>query len=170
MYDVKELINRMKTVANINSNVKLAEILNVSYNTFNTWLKRHKLPQDVLYNFCIKYKCSLDYLIFNKNDSYSLLNFQKTAETASNTDDSFSNYLFYGTYEPLNIKPGQNLKLNSTLLHSGAYYLIKVNSTCFIAKVDINPFENIAYIRANHFSKELPLKEFINIKLGLILI
>ena len=170
MYDVKELINRMKTVANINSNVKLAEILNVSYNTFNTWLKRHKLPQDVLYNFCIEYKCSLDYLIFNKNDSYSLLNFQKTAETENKTDDSFLNHLFYGTYEPLNIKPGQNLKLNGTLLHSGAYYLIKVNSIYLIAKVDINPFENIAFIKANNFSKELPLKEFINIKIGLILI
>jgi len=166
MYDVKDLINRMKTIADIDSNVKLANLLNVSYNTFNTWLKRHKLPQEVLYNFCIKYNCSFDYLFIGNQDNHNL--FDNTNINNYQKDEEIVKYTFFGQCNSLNITSGQVLELNTTLLHSSAYYLLQLNSVYFIAKVYINPFDNIALIKTDNYSKNLSIEEFNKIKIGLI--
>jgi len=159
MYDVKEVINRMKIIANISSNINLAKSLNVSYNTFNTWLKRKKLPQEIIFSFCKKYNCSLDYLLLNKK-------FNDNKESNSNISDYEVKY--YGNYDTLNITYGQLLKISPTLLHSNGLYLLKMNEVFFIAKISFNPFEDKVFVTNDNINIKISFEKFVEINQGLI--
>ncbi len=153
MYNVKILIDKMKQISNVKTNTDLAKELNVSYNTLNTWLKRGKLPQEVIFNFANKHNASLDFLLLDTNiekQENSLFSSNLTSKKQNITTDINSNiqeYIFYGEYEPLNIKPGDILELNSTLLHSNGHYLLKYNDVYFIARVIINVYTNKAIVK-----------------------
>ena len=162
MYNIKEVIERMKKVANISSNASLARLLNISYNTLNTWIKRNKLPQEVLIEFAKKFNTSLDYLIFGhiEPDEIEKIEDQKITNEIE--------FIYYGEYEPLNITINSKLKLNSTLLHSGAYYLLKQNDIYYIAKAYFNPFEENVLIKTSFFEKTIKKDIFLQYKIGLI--
>ena len=162
MYNIKDIINRMKKVANIESNAALARELNVSYNTLNTWIKRNKFPQEILISFVKKYSTSLDYLIFGCNEQETNC-LSKTNEFKENNE-----YIYYGEFEPLNINRASKLVLDSTLFHSGAFYLLLQKSVYYIAKVYFNPFESTATIKTPYFNTTIKQEEFLKYNLGLI--
>jgi len=168
MYDIKELIDNMKEIAKISTNIELAKLLNISYNTLNTWIKRKKIPQEVILSFCEKYKCSLDYLIYNKNIDTTLFDIQISNEKEANytTKEEVEEFTFYGVYEALNIKPGSTFRLHKELYVTPAYYLLHKDSITFIALVEIDPFNKEVYL--NDFNQRLHLEEFKTINLGLI--
>ena len=167
LYDIKELINKMRDISNANSNVKLANILNVSYNTLNTWIKRAKLPQDVLIEFANKYNCSLDYLILNKQEQNTLTNNKTTLFNNAEPQEN-KKIRYYGSFPALNISNGATLTLNKDSLHSNAYYLLKKDNIFFIAKVNFNVFSKQATVILSDYIKELTLEEFNLLNQGLI--
>jgi len=167
LYDIKELIDKMRYLSNADSNVKLANFLNVSYNTLNTWIKRGKLPQDILIEFAKKHNCSLDYLVLNKEEQNTLSSNKTTL--LNNTELLINNiFTYYGSFFALNINNGAKLILDTDTLHSNAYYLLKKDNIYFIAKVNLNIFTNRATIILNDYIKELPIEEFNLLKQGLI--
>jgi hypothetical protein len=171
MYDIKELIERMKSIANITTNVQLAQIFNVSYNTLNTWIKRKKLPQEQIIQFCEKYSCSLDFLIFNKERPTPSSLFTQTETTPTNSDtktqiEESYDYKFKGIYEPLQIEPGDRVTLNKDALVTPAYYLINKDGIELITLVRIDPFRKIVEVPEYNYS--LTLEQFQNINQGLI--
>ena len=176
MYNIKDLIDKMKLVAKLKTNIDLANELSVSYNTLNTWLKRKKLPQEVIINFAKKYNVSLDYLLLNKefsnNEADNLFNSCSDANikaTHNNIDNTVDKFHYYGDYEPLNIKNGDILELNSALFHSNGHYLLKSNDIYFIAKVIINIFENsVKIITSDNYSNTIDLSTFKSYNQGLI--
>jgi len=177
MYDVKDLIEKMKLAANINTNTDLAKELNVSYNTLNTWLKRKKLPQEVILNFANRYNISLDYLLLNKklhedsrNSLFSTMPDENSENNTPATNDKrLISFTFYGEYEPLNIKPGNILELDSTLLHSNGHYLLKYDDIFFIAKVVLNIYTNRAtVITSDNSQNYIDINSFKAHKIGII--
>ena len=163
MYDIKEVIHRLKKVANLDSNIQLAHILNVSYNTLNTWIKRAKIPQEHLLEFCNKYNVSLDYILFNQK---SQLNIKENSTSTLFNNNTFK---YFGTFNQLNIKSGSILTLNKESIHSNAYYLIKKNNIFAIYQVEadlINDTLNI--INLDNTKSAISLEEFNKINLGMI--
>jgi len=151
MYNIKDIIKRMKQISNIESNANLARNLNVSYNTFNTWLKRNKFPQETIIEFAKRYNTSLDYLIFGKDNN-------------NNRD-----FIFYGQYEQLNIYPGSKLNIDKNILHSNGYYLIKQRDIYYIAQAFFNPFTKIVTLKTPEFTRTIKEEDFNNINIGLII-
>ena len=166
MYNIKDIITRMKHIANIQSNADLARDFNVSYNTFNTWLKRDKFPQEIILDFANRYNVSLDFLIFGKRK-----NSQNSNENLSSTKniEISKEFIFYGRYEPLNISPKNKLNLDANILHSSGYYLIKQREIYYIAQVFFNPFEQTVTLKTSQFAYTLKEEEFYNINIGLII-
>jgi len=157
MYEIKEVIKRLKEIAKVNSNIELAKIFNVSYNTFNTWLKRSKLPQEVIIEFAKKYNASLDYIVFGKNSN--LFEFKN-----HNNNNNKNEFIYYGEFKKLNIKPGAKLKLDTTALFSNGYYLLFKNGIYTIKKCKIDIFLNLVTID----DKKITILEFKEINKGLI--
>ena len=177
MYDVKDLIEKMKLAANIKTNTDLAKELNISYNTLNTWLKRKKLPQEVILDFSGKYNISLDYLLLNtKSHKYSnnslfnaTIDEKNKINTPANNDKGLISFIFYGEYEPLNIKPGNILELDSALLHSNGHYLLKYDDIYFIAKVILDIYSNRStVITSNESQNNIDIDSFKAHKIGII--
>ena len=163
MYNIKEVVTRMKQVANIQSNADLARDFNVSYNTFNTWLKRDKFPQEIILDFANRYNTSLDYLIFGKNSHNSNENLLSIENIETGKE-----FIFYGQYEPLNILPKSKLKLDPNILHSSGHYLIKQRDIYYIAQAFFNPFEETVTLKTAQFTYTIKEEEFYNICIGLI--
>lgn len=172
MYDVKTLIEKMKTIANIKSNIELASLLNVSYNTLNTWIKRHKLPQEVLIDFCNQYSCSLDFLVLNQNSTTTSPSPTAASATikkqvaTTKEESAIDTFTFWGSYKELNIKPGDTIELSKSTMHSLAYYLLYKESIYCICQVFINPFKHLATLI--DYDTTLTIEEFNTINLGLI--
>jgi len=171
IYDIQEVIKKMKVISNISTNVALANLLKVSYNTLNTWIKRGKIPQEVLLDFCNTYQCSLDNLLLNRKDKYPLL---FTINSNKNINKSHINKLqsrerivFYGEYKPLNIRAGTEIEIDKSLNYSYAYYLLFKENIYFLSQVVLNPFKERAYI--NEYDIEISLKEFNEIKIGVLI-
>jgi hypothetical protein len=156
MQDIKIVIQKLKEIAKLNSNIELANYLNISYNTLNTWIKREKIPQEVLINFCIKNSCSLDYLLLDKE-------FKTTLFSTSNTNskDSFE---FYGSIKELDIKGKTILKLEKNIYHNGAYYLIYSNDIYYVKEVYFNILDSKVTID----NTTIDINKFKDINLGLI--
>jgi len=158
MYDIKQVISKLKLIANLHSNIELSSILNISYNTLNTWIKREKIPQEVLIEFCKKFNCSLDYLLLDKKNNINLFSENKTEKS--------NNYYYYGAFNDT-IKPGSKLELIKDLYHNNGYYLILLNKVYFIAKV-IFDIDNNATIYINNEEKTFSFNDFCTISKGLI--
>ena len=62
MYDVKEVIKKLKEVSNSKNNVELAEKMEVGYDTLKAWIKRKTIGSsfDIIYKFCENNNYSLD--------------------------------------------------------------------------------------------------------------
>ena len=165
LYDIKELIEKMKHLSNTSTNIALAKLLDVSYNTLNTWIKRGKIPQEVLLGFCTRYNCSLDYLLIGKVSEPPTL-FSESSNSTTKDDENKSTFKFLGIYTPLNIAPGDTLSINKEAKYSPAYYLLLKDSIYFISKVNINPFLNSATLE--DYGVQITLNEFDDINLGLI--
>ena len=159
MYNVKVLVDKMKQIAKLKTNTDLAKELDVSYNTLNTWLKREKLPQEVILNFASNHNASLDFLLLESStlEKEEEALFSPTITTittnkqniTTNSNNHTKYFIYYGEYEPLNIKPGDKLELDSALLHSNAHYLLKYDDIYFIAKVIIDIYTNKATVIAS---------------------
>ena len=176
MYNVKVLIEKMKQMAKLKTNTDLAKELDVSYNTLNTWLKREKLPQEIILNFANKYSASLDFLLLESSihkkqegDLFNSTFTQNKQNTTKELNNCTNTFIFYGDYEPLNIKPGATLELNSTLLHSDGHYLLKYDDIYFIAKVILDAYSNKAtIITCNNSQKNIESTSFKSHKIGII--
>ena len=165
LYDIKELIEKMKHLSNTSTNIALAKLLDISYNTLNTWIKRGKIPQEVLLEFCTRYNCSLDYLLLGKVSEPPTL-FSESSNSTTRGDDNKSTIKFFGSYSPLSIEPGDTLSINKEAKYSPAFYLLLKDSIYFISKVNINPFLNSATLE--DYKVQISLNEFDDINLGLI--
>ncbi len=155
MYEIKSVIERMKKTAQISSNIELAKVLNVSYNTLNTWIKREKLPQEIIFQFCSKYNISCDELLFNKKQSAN-----------QNNSPTFT---YYGFHKELNIHFKAKLLLSKDSLFNNTFYLLEKEKIFFIAKVIFNPFYKKCQIEFEKNCYEITLDEFRNINHGLII-
>ncbi len=160
MYSAKELIGRMRKIAGLDSNIELARYFKVSYNTLNTWLKRNKLPQEVILEFAKKNGCSLDYLIFNKVNSISSI---KNKEEPKITE-----FPYFGEYEPLKIGLNSVIKLDTDKIFSGGYYLCEIDNIIFIAQAKFDPFNKTVLLKNSTFEKKITMEKFNTIKKGLI--
>ena len=162
MTNIKDLINKIKTVAKVSSNIELANYFNISYNTLNTWIKRGKIPQDILLDFCIKNNCSLDYLLLEKQTN-NLFEYNDT-----NSDTNSYSFTYYGKVKELNIEQKAKLILDKNLLHNNGYYLTYLNTIYFIVNVEFDLFNITALLKYKDKFKKLTIKEFKDINLGLI--
>ena len=170
MYDIKDVISKMKQIANIDSNANLARLLNVSYNTLNTWIKRDKLPQEVILSFCREYNCSIDYLLLEKNSQASL--FSNSNENSKSTPkNSLYNFKYYGKIKENQISEFINLTVNKSYLHSNGYYLINKNNIYKICICNFDLFNNIVYLKDINMDLEhkITYEEFKSINKGLII-
>ena len=143
----------MKQAIDATSNIELANYLQVSYNTLNTWMKRGKIPQEILFDFCSKNNLSCDELISNKTPSTS----------------KYYELIYYGSYKELNINFKAKLQLTKEKLFNNAYYLLKKEDIFFIAKVSFNPFYKECQIELNEENFKLSLEEFNTLNQGLII-
>ena len=172
MYDIKEVINKMKQIANIDSNASLARKLNISYNTLNTWIKRHKLPQEVILSFCKEYNCSLDYLLLEDNTNPTLFNSnQKDSIEKKNSNETSEiyNFIYYGSIDnEQSFNKPLNLTINTTLIHSNSYYLLNKENIYLVAKCSFDIFDNIVYIENENITHKISLDNFKEINRGLI--
>ena len=166
LYDIKKLIEKMKSISNTSTNIALAKLLDISYNTLNTWIKRGKIPQEVLLEFCTRYDCSLDYLLLDRVGEPPTLFSSSNNKSTTKNGNNKSTVKFYGIYPPLNIKPGDSISINKEAKHSPAFYLLLKDNIYFISKVNINPFLKSALIE--DYGVQISLKEFNNINFGLI--
>ncbi len=163
MYNIKEVIKKMKNVLNIDSNIELANYLKVSYNTLNTWIKRGKIPQEVIYDFCQNNSCSFDYLLIDKPKSTLQL---KNKDENSDNEIKFKYYAFC---DELNIPFGSTLYLSPTLTISNGFYLLKSNNIYTLLRCKIDIFNNKATIYdKNSILTTLDIQEFNSIKVGLL--
>jgi hypothetical protein len=167
MYDIKKVINKMKQIANIDSNASLARLLNISYNTLNTWIKRHKLPQEVILSFCKKYNCSLDYLLLEDNNNPTLF-INNTIKNNNETSEIYS-FIYYGDIKnEQNFNKPLELTINTTLMHSNSYYLLNKENIYLVAKCSFDIFDNIVYIENENITHKISLDNFKEINRGLI--
>ena len=165
MYDIKDLIQKMKIAAGVNSNVELSNILNISYNTLNTWIKRKKLPQDVIFNFAKKYNLSLDYLIFDKKET--LLSAQNLKKVKDEKTEN-TNFKYFGVIDEFNINYS-TLQIDTTpLLYDNGLYLLLIDKIYLIVKATFDPFNKEVLIKNNHLEKKLTLSQFLSYKKALI--
>ena len=159
MYNIKDVIIKLKQIANIDSNINLAKELNVSYNTLNTWIKRGKLPQEVIISFCKKYNCSLDYLLLDKNQNSN-----------KDTIDKKNIFTFYGYCEKLDSSFKKlNLTLQKDILHSGGIYLLEKNSIFLLVQAFFDPFSNIVKLNNKTLDITLSIEEFKKYNQGLVI-
>ena len=70
MYDIKRVIDKIKQIANLKSNADLARLLNISYNTLNTWIKRNSIPFNVITCVSQEFNISLNWLFLNVGAMY----------------------------------------------------------------------------------------------------
>ena len=158
----------MKKIAKLSSNAELARVLDVSYNTFNTWLKRSKLPQEVLISFCKRFDCSLDYLILDKNQCIKPNNTNEKTPQDSYVQDNIYTYRYYGKLFGIENSSFIDLTINKALMHTDANYLLNINDIYFVAFVSFDIFNNIAKVKYNNKEKDLSISEFKEINRGLI--
>ena len=164
MYNVKDVIDKMKKILNINSNIELANFLKVSYNTLNTWIKRGKIPQEVIYDFCQKQNCSFDYLLTNKNE-LTIISGEK--EKDINSEITFKYYAFY---DDLDIPFGATLYLSPTLTISNGIYLLKDKDIYLLAKCKIDIFNNkVTITEKEKIIATIDIDKFNKIKVGLLI-
>ena len=167
MYDIKEVISKMKLIANVDSNIALANLLDISYNTLNTWIKRSKLPQEILISFCKKYNCSLDYLLLNKKEEQNLFKTKQQTDNLNNAQNTEYSFIYYGKidgFESLKLK----LVINKKLLHSNALYLLKKNNIYIVASCSFDIFNNIVSIDSNNLKHTTSIDNFYKLNQGLI--
>jgi len=165
MYNIKDVIDKMKKILNINSNIELANYLKVSYNTLNTWIKRGKIPQETIYDFCQKQNCSFDYLLTNKNEP-TLIPKDDYKEN-NNSEITFKYYAFYNDFD---IPYGATLYLSPTLTISNGIYLLKDKNIYLLAKCKIDIFnDKVTIIEKEKTISTIDLSKFNNIKKGLLI-
>ncbi len=64
------IIERLMTYFNVSQSKDLSDLLEVNYATFSTWIRREKIPYELLIALCIKRDISLDWLLAGvKNDN-----------------------------------------------------------------------------------------------------
>lgn len=70
MYDIKIVIDNLKSVSNCKSNVELAKNIGVGYDTLKAWIRRKTIGSsfDIIYKFCAENDYSLDYVFNLQND------------------------------------------------------------------------------------------------------
>jgi hypothetical protein len=156
MTNIKNIITKLKKIAKVDSNIELANYFNISYNTLNTWIKRGKIPQDILLDFCTKNNCSLDYILLNKELDNTLFSVHK--------EQNENKYIYYGEFKELNISFKSILFLDQNIYQDGAYYLIYKNGIYKIARVTFDIFDKSATVN----NKTLSLDDFKKINKGLI--
>lgn len=60
--EIKEILEKLKTMRKIENDKELAEILNVKYFTLRGWIQRNTIPFEVLIDFCQKNDIDLNYI------------------------------------------------------------------------------------------------------------
>ena len=167
MTNIKDIISKLKEIANLNSNIELAKYLEISYNTLNTWIKREKIPQEVLLNFCIKNNCSLDYLLLDTKNSLNKEQPTANEKQTPNSNPTFS-FNYYGIYKELNIEHSATLTLIKDTFHNNGYYLLKINDIYAIANVEFDIFGSNVTIKLPSNNHTISLEEFKKFNIGLI--
>ncbi len=167
MYDIKDVISRMKYILSVDTNKDLAKSLNVSYNTLNTWIKRSRLPQDIILEFANRYNCSLDYLLLGKNIDNNLKNRDNTL-----FKDDMNIFKYYGNLENIEINNSNSyllLELDVDILHSGGIYLLEKKGVFTVCRCYFNIFNNSVSIKCSiDIEATIDLIEFKEINRGAI--
>lgn len=70
--NAKNIISKLKTHLKVDTDTKLAEILNIKPNTISSWKKRNTLDFSKIIDICIQLNIDLN-LIFNENHTNNLL-------------------------------------------------------------------------------------------------
>jgi phage repressor protein C with HTH and peptisase S24 domain len=71
MNHLKEILERLKKYYKVENNRQLAEKLEINYQTLNTWLKRNKIPYDLLFKIGQNENISYDWLLTGEGNMYS---------------------------------------------------------------------------------------------------
>ena len=175
MYNIKEVIEKMKHIANVNSNASLARLLNISYNTLNTWIKRNKLPQEVILAFCKEYDCSLDYLLLDSTKEFynDFNNNKKEIEPNSSPtlqDKNINTFLYYGNlFEEEDKISKIKLTLKKDIICSNSKYLLKKDNIYIVAQCKFDIFNDTVAIDSFGFSSIISLEKFKKLNMGLII-
>jgi len=62
--ETDRIIGRMRDALGVSTNVALAEALGVGSSAVSNWLKRDVPPYDLIVDFAVKHRLSLDWLVF----------------------------------------------------------------------------------------------------------
>lgn len=72
IYNANEILQRLTFFSNLSTKKELSKVLNVSYNTLQTWIKRNSIDFDYIYSHVKKNNISLDKLFKIDEDSLDL--------------------------------------------------------------------------------------------------
>jgi len=70
MNQIKNILERLKIYFKANNNKELAKKIGVNYQTLNTWIKRNKIPYELLHEIGQNENISLDWLLTGKGEMF----------------------------------------------------------------------------------------------------
>lgn len=84
MENIKNILDRLRTVYKAPNNRQLAEKLGINYNTLSTWVKRESIPYEILHSYVHNENISFDWLLSGKGSMY--LDEKTSNHTLTNTN------------------------------------------------------------------------------------
>jgi len=82
MNQLKIILDRLKQYYNAENNRQLAQKIGVNYQTLNTWIKRNKIPYDLLHQIGQNENISIDWLLTGRGEMF----LKEAAQNINNQD------------------------------------------------------------------------------------
>ena len=70
MYDLKEILERLKSHFKCRNFKELSNVIGVKYQTLTTWLQRNKIPFELLHKIAQNENLSFDWLLTGKGEMF----------------------------------------------------------------------------------------------------
>lgn len=96
MNDFEEIMHKIKTKLNINSDSKMSEILGISKGNYSERKQRNSIPYENLIILCKKEKISIDLLFKNEENNNKKKNFkEKLNISTEKLNEKEAKYFYY---------------------------------------------------------------------------
>jgi hypothetical protein len=70
MNEIKDILERLKTLFNLKKDVELADKLSVHYSNITAWRNRNTMNYEILFTICKENKINLNWLINGEGEIY----------------------------------------------------------------------------------------------------
>jgi len=122
MFNVEEVLNRLKNKFNLKSDKELAELLEITNKTLSGWKIRNSLDFRKILNLAKKENLSLDFIFFGLENA--------NTKNIDNFDEFFEDYVFYNLKRNF-FKKGILNRINPNLIFLFKIVRKNINSMSF---------------------------------------